>query len=136
MAGERGQYERDRVATGRDGEPPKRDTGDIRLRGSSVRQTWRRRHAEVDDPRDNRHRLILELLNAEAAHLQKTGESGRRPRNQPAVNGFDMDTVVGHQTRKDQPAAGGSVEEVEHEPRFSGARGAADEKGPRTCQDR
>jgi hypothetical protein len=120
MARDGSQHQRNWIATGRDGQPPKRDAGDLRLCSSSVRQTWRRSCVKIDHPRDNCHRLVLQLLNAKAAHLQETGESGRRPRNQPAVRSFDMDSVVGYQPCKDrQPATGSGVEEIEREPRLS-----------------
>jgi hypothetical protein len=76
------------------------------------------------------------LQYSKATHLQITGKRRWRTRDQPAVNGLDMNAIVGHKTRKDQPAAGRGLQQVEHEPRFARARGSANEEGPRARQDR
>jgi hypothetical protein len=56
------------------------------------------------------------LLNSEAAHFQEARQRGRRARNQPSMNRFDVDAVVGDQTRKDRMAGRGRLEEIEHKP--------------------
>ncbi len=121
MARDGRQHQGEGVARGCNRQPSNRHTGNIRLRSSGVRQPRRRRDVEIDHHRDNRHRLVLQLQNAKAAHLQKTCKGRRRPRNEPAVSGLELHAIVGDQTGKDQRAAGRGMEQVEHQPRFAGA---------------
>jgi hypothetical protein len=121
MARDGGQHQGEGIARGCDRQPSNRHTGNIRLRSARVRQPRRRCNVEIDHQRDYRHRLVLQLQNSKAAHLQKTSKGRRRPRNQPAMNSLDLHAIVGHQTRKGQPAAGRRLEQVEHEPRLARA---------------
>jgi hypothetical protein len=104
------------IATGRDRQPRKGHAGENGVRRSNVRHPQRWRRVEVHDPRNKRHWFVLQLPNAEAAHFEKTSKGGRRPCDKAVMNSLDMNAVVRHQTRKDDEAAGRSVNEVEHEP--------------------
>jgi hypothetical protein len=90
------------------------------LRSGGVGQP-RRCNVEIDRQRDDRHGLVRQSQNSKATHLQIPGKGRWRPRKQPAVNGLDMNTIVGDETRKDQTAAGRGLEQVEHEPRLARA---------------
>jgi hypothetical protein len=118
MACHHGQHQGEGIACGCRCEAPNRHAGNIRMRGSSVRQPRRRRNVKIDDQRDDRHWFVRQLQNAKAAHLQKTRNGRRRPCNQPAMSSLDMHAIVGHQPRKGQPAARCGLEQVEHEPRL------------------
>ena len=135
-AGDGRQHQRKGIATGADRQPSNRDTGNIRLRLDSIGQPRRRRDVEIDHPRNNRHRLILQLLNSEAAYLQKTSQGCWRPCDQSAMNDFDMNAVIGHETRKDQLAACRSLDEAEHQARLARAGRSTDEERARAHQDR
>jgi hypothetical protein len=89
------------------------------LGSSGVRQPRRRCHVEIDHQRDDRHGLVLQLQYSKATHLQITGKRRWWPRKQPAVNRLDMNAIVGHQARKDQPASGRALKQVEYEPRLA-----------------
>jgi hypothetical protein len=130
------QHQGDGIAAGRDGQPWKRYAGDRGVRCCGVRHPRRRRCVEVHDPRNKRHWFVLQLLNSDTAYFEKTGKSGRWPRNQPVMDGFDKNTIVRHQTCEDEQAARCGVKEVEHEPRFAGAGRSANEDSPRASEDR
>lgn len=131
-----GQYQGNGIAAGRNRQPPNHHTGEFRLGGGRVGQARRGCDIKINHPRNNRHGLVLQSLDSEATHFQKPREHGRRPCNQPVMNGLDMNAVVGHETRKDQPAARRGLDEVEREPRFTRAGRSANEEGPRANQDR
>jgi hypothetical protein len=76
------------------------------------------------------------LPNSETSYFEKAGESVRWPRDQPVMDGFDMNTIVRHQTRKDEQAARCGVKEIKHKPRFACASRPANEDSPRASQDR
>jgi hypothetical protein len=130
------QHQRKGIAAGADRQPSNGDTGNVRLRLGSIGQPRRRGDVEIDDRRNNRHRLVLQLLNSEAAYLQKTSQGWWRPCDQPAMNDFDMNAVIGHETRKDQLAAGRSLDEAEHQARLARAGRSTDEESVRPHQDR
>ena len=121
------QHQGDGIAAGRNRQPRKRYAGDHGLRCGGIRDSRRRRCIEVNDPRNKRHRLILQLLNSKAAHFEKTGEGGWRPRDEAVLNGLDMNTVVRHQTREDELPARCGLNEIEHQPRFARAGRPANE---------
>jgi hypothetical protein len=130
-----GQHQGDRIAVGRDRQPREGYAGDDGLRRGGVRYPRRCRHIEVYDPRNKRHRLVLQLLNSKAAYFEKTGERGRGPCYKAILNGFDMNTVVSDQTRKDEPPAFRGLNEVKDQPRFPRPGRAANENRPRADQD-
>ncbi len=131
-----GQHQGKRIAAGRDCQPSNRHTGEFRAGSGGVGQARRRGCVEINHPRNNRHGLVLQPLNSEAAHLQKPREHGRRPCNQPVMHGFDMNAVVSHQTSKDQPATGRGLDQVEREPRLARAGWSTNEESPCANQDR
>ena len=131
-----GKHQENGIATGCNRQPSKRYTGDFRLGRGRVGQERRRCDIEINHPRNKRHRFVLQSLDSEAAHLQKPREHGRRSCNQPVMSGLDMNAVVGHQTRKDQPAARRRLDEVEREPRLARAGRSANEDGTRADQYR
>jgi hypothetical protein len=121
------QHQGDGIAAGGDRKPRKSYAGDGGSRRGGVRHSRRCHRVEVNDPGNKRHRLVLQLQNSEAAHFEKTGEGGRRPRNKAILNRLDMNTVVRHQTREDESSARRRLNEVEHQPGFAGAGGAPNE---------
>jgi hypothetical protein len=106
------------------------------MRCCGVRHPQRRWRVEVHDPRNKRHWFVLQLLNSDTAYFEKAGESRRRPRDQPVMDGCDMNTIVRHQTREGEQAARCGVKEVKHKPRFACASRPSNEDGPRASQDR
>jgi len=60
------------------------------------------RRADIDHDRYNCDRLIRQAKHAESPHFNEASERRRRPRQQPAVSGFQVDAVVSHQTGEAQ----------------------------------
>jgi hypothetical protein len=83
------------------------------MRRGAVGQPYRHCDIEVYHPRDDGHRLVLQLPNSEAANLKQTGESCWWPCNQSVVSGQNMDAIVCHQPSKSQQAVRCSLDEVE-----------------------
>jgi hypothetical protein len=130
-----GEHQGEGIATASDRHPTQAHAGNSRPPVSGVGQPRRRRNVEIDHPRDNRHRFVGQLLNPEAAHLEKPGEDRRRTRDQAVVDGLHLDAIVGDEACKGEVTGGRSLDQLEHEPRLAGARRSANEKGPRPHQN-
>jgi hypothetical protein len=52
------------------------------------------------------------------------------------MNDFDMNAVIGHETRKDHLAAGRSLDGAKHQTRLARAGRSTDEESSRAYQDR
>ena len=81
---------------------------------------------------DLRDRLIGEVPDAEAAHLDKAGQRGGGADQQAGTCGFDVNPVVADQPDEGQ---GGCLDQVEGQTRFAATGGPANQHGLGADQD-
>ena len=90
---------------------------------------------KIDHQADRRQRLERQPSDAEVVHFDQSGELRRRPCQQASVMRFEIDAIVGDQTREGQGALRCGLQEIEGEPRLAGAGGTADQHGGSAGED-
>jgi hypothetical protein len=70
---------------------------------------------EVNDQTHQGDRFVLETEDSDAAYLEQAGKGLGRAHQQPAAGGFEMDPVVGDQSRKRQYSCPRRIEKFKRE---------------------
>ena len=79
----------------------------------------RQLRGEIYHHGDDSSLLMGKSANAQAANFDEARQRGRRPCDQPAMGGGDMNAVVRHQAGKDERSVRCRLDELERKARFA-----------------
>lgn len=129
LSHKRGKHLRQRFGTRCDGKSRHLDTFDDGAPARPGRQPLGVRRRQIDNKADHGGGLVGQVADAETAHLDQPGKLGHWANQQTAMMSLQDAAVVRHQAGKGWAPAFCRPQQREREPRFAGARGAADQQG-------